>query len=165
MTAKGQQELEVWEELDRNLIALLTSGWGQERICFHETAMRREEEAAEKNTCESKMLAWEIGFLSRISELETGREPTWMSKASHLRSTPSGSWTPGAPLRSAITPGGETEASWEEKIERNRTFSPACYFFSGIFNDRCHLFERHRSRCGVLRLRRPSEIASPERSC
>lgn len=23
MTAKGQQELEVWEELDRNLIALL----------------------------------------------------------------------------------------------------------------------------------------------
>lgn len=35
MTAKGQQELEVWEELDRNLIALLTSGWGQERICFH----------------------------------------------------------------------------------------------------------------------------------
>lgn len=129
MTAKGQQELEVWEELDRNLIALLTSGWGQERICFHETAMRREEEAAEKNTCESKMLAWEIGFLSRISELETGREPTWMSKASHLRSTPSGSWTPGAPLRSAITRGGETEASWEEKNRKKQNFFTSLLFF------------------------------------
>lgn len=90
--------------------------------------MRQEEEAAEKSTCEK----WEIGFLSWISALETGREPTWMSKASYLRRTPSGSWTPGAPLRSAVTPGGETEASWEEKqkeTEGNRTFSPACYFF------------------------------------
>lgn len=91
--------------------------------------MRREEEAAEKNTCESKMLAWEIGFLSRISELETGREPTRMSKASHLRSTPSGSWTPGAPLRSAITPGGETEASWEEKNRKKQNFFTSLLFF------------------------------------
>lgn len=89
-------------------------------------AMRQ---AAEKNTCESKMLAWEIGFLSRISELETGREPTWMSKASHLRSTPSGSWTPGAPLRSAITPGGETEASWEEKNRKKQNFFTSLLFF------------------------------------
>lgn len=91
--------------------------------------MRQEEEAAEKNTCEK----WEIGFLSWISALETGREPTWMSKASYLRRTPSGSWTPGAPLRSAITPGGETEASWEEKqkeTEGNRELfhQPVIFF-------------------------------------